>query len=430
VSGRTPLRLPDDPEPRATPVAHLASAIRSLDERRRALIAPPDAAATCGELLAIVVDAMAASRASLMVVNPRTGRLRIMAAFGLPADIVGRDVTHGKRRISDWVLRERRGVLLNGEVRDARFEGSAPEEVESALCLPLLAGEGAIGVLNLARTAQAERFGPVDLATAEHLARSLAASLQAVVERQVAEWGARGLAEAANVTKPVGLGLFRGIRYQIAIVHVPSLMSRGDRSERVAHGDGSQTVMVADVTGWGCAALVAGAFTQALFLATAEATRTPVEVVSRMNAELCRRLSEGRPVALWVARLSSSGALVSCNAGFPPPLCVPIEDDHVRYLDVGGPIAGVVEAAEYHEQTLRLLPGDAVLAVSDGILGARDAAGMALGSPCVEELVLDQRRQPLDRVAEAVCRAALDHSAARVPVDDLMVFALRYAPDA
>jgi serine phosphatase RsbU (regulator of sigma subunit) len=132
---------------------------------------------------------------------------------------------------------------------------------------------------------------------------------------------------------------------------------------------------------------------------------------------------------LWIATLSSNGALVSCNAGFPPPFCVPMESDDVRLLEVGGPLAGVVEGAEYHDQTLRLLPGDAVIAVSDGVLRSRDATGQEFGPSRAEDIAIEERRQPLDRIAEAICQGALEHGASSVPVDDLMVFAVRYSRD-
>ena len=336
---------------------------------------------------------------------------------------------HAKRRISDWVLRERRPLLLNGVVKDQRFDGSAPEEVESALCLPLLARGGAIGVLNLARSGDAGRFEPVDLATAEHLGRSLSGALEEVLERQIAEWGWQGLRAAPRATRRIMPGLFQSLRYQVALAHFASPLEGGDVSERVAHGDGSQTVMTADVTGQGAEALAAGALAQGLFLALAEVGRAPAVIATRMNVELCRRLGKGGAVTLWIATLSSNGALVSCTAGFPPPFCVPMESDDVRLLEAGGPLAGVVPDAEYHEQTLRLLPGDAVLAVSDGVLRARDATGQEFGPARAEEIAIEQRRQPLDRLAEAICRGAQEHMASSLPVDDLAVFAVRYSRD-
>ncbi len=418
-----------EPELRGDQVLELAAAIRLLDESRRHLEARVDQAAACADLLAIVVEGTQASRASLMLTNPQSGRLRIMAAFGLPADIVGRDLEYAKRRISDWVLRERRPLLLNGEVKDHRFDGSAPAEVESALSLPLLDGQGAFGVLNLARSGEAGRFGPVDLATAEHLARSLSAALEALSRHQIAAWSERLIEAAPAALLRVEPGLFQASRYQVALARLEGALPAGDLCERVAHRDGSQTVLAADVAGRGPEAMVVAALVQGLFLGLARPGRTPGEIAFEMNAELCRRLKRGRGAMLWIATLSSTGVLISTVAGFPPPFCVPMESDDVRPLEAGGPLAGVSEVGEFHEQTLRLLPGDAVIAVSDGVLRARDAAGHEFGLARVEEIAVEQRRQSLDRMADEIVRGAQEYAASHVPIDDLTVFAVRYSRD-
>lgn len=428
--------MPVNPAPEPAPsadgsaVASLARAVRAIDDARRRVSDAVDLSGLCAELLATVVEAAQASRASLLVTNARTGRLRILSAFGLPADIVGQDLQHRGRRISDWVLREGRSLLLNGEVHDQRFDGSAPREVESALCLPLPGGSGTLGVLNLARVSPAQPFAPGDLATCEHLARSLGAVLEAAAAREASERHALRLQAGAGLTPPFGPGLFQGRSYQIALSHLPGMRRGGDVAERVAHHDGSQTVLVADVPGCGVDALAAGALVQGLFLALARAYRSPAEVTRRLNTALHRRL-EGRGfVATWIAALSTSGQLLSCTAGYPPPFCVPVDGDGLRRLAAGGPVAGVLADPDYEEQALRLLPGDAVVAVSDGVLSALDAAGREFGAARVEEIALDQRRQPLDRMVQAIARGALEHGPSAAAVDDLTVLALRFSRDA
>jgi serine phosphatase RsbU (regulator of sigma subunit) len=78
---------------------------------------------------------------------------------------------------------------------------------------------------------------------------------------------------------------------------------------------------------------------------------------------------------------------------------------------------------------LRLLPGDVVVAVSDGLLQAQDATGQPFGFERLSELLSEQRRQPLDRMVETICRAALDFTGHPRPPDDVLVFALRYSRD-
>lgn len=417
-----------EPQPLGAGVDDLARALRRLEQSRGWLSSRLDASAAGSELLKVLVEATASSRASLLVTNPHTGRLRILAAFGLPPDIVGHDLEHARRRISDWVLRERRTLLLNGEVRDRRFDGSVPHEVESALCLPLVGDGGAIGVLNLSRGSADRPFAPADLATGEHLARALSAALEQVLERQAAEWSWRRLRAAGQGLQRTE-GLLQARRWQIAATQIPCPLVAGDVRERLVHPDGSQTVLVADVAGRGVEAVARAALLQGLFAGLGRGSASPAELARRMNAELCRRLGPGGLATAWLATLSPSGQLASCTAGAAPPWWVPFEGDAVRRLDVGGPLLGAIPDAGFDEQDLRLLPGDAVTAVTDGVLGARDAAGDAFGPERVEELAVEHRRQPLDRLAERVAHAALAHQGTARPVDDLTVFALRYSRD-
>jgi sigma-B regulation protein RsbU (phosphoserine phosphatase) len=90
---------------------------------------------------------------------------------------------------------------------------------------------------------------------------------------------------------------------------------------------------------------------------------------------------------------------------------------------------GATDGTDFHEETVRLLPGDVVIAASDGILRAHDATGREFGTQKVEEIALEQRRQPLDQLADAITRGALEHGASGIPADDLTVVALRYSRD-
>jgi hypothetical protein len=417
-----------DDAPAPSPVVAHAHALRGIEEIRRGAAARNDVSASCAELLAVVVEAMEAARASLMVVNPRTGRLRILAAFGLPQDIVGLDLEHRSRRISDWVRRERRAVLLNGEVRDQRFDGSAPREVGSALCLPLLVRQGVIGVLNLARIDAHAPFAAADLAIGEHLAHSLATAVEEGLERDAARRSWARLAEGAVLPASFGPGLFEGRSSQLALTHLPSGLRGGDFAERAVLPDGSQVILLADVPGHGADALALGALVRGVFLPLAQAQRSPADVARRMNVVLRRRLEGQGFAAAWIATLAPNGQLLSCVAGFPPPCLLP-GDGAPRALCVGGALLGATEGTDFQEEAIRLLPGDVVIAVSDGVLCAHDAAGSEFGAHRVEEIALEQRRQPLDQLSEAIARGALEHGASGIPADDLTVLALRYSRD-
>ena len=397
-----------------------------------AWIAPAtDVRAVAGQLLERLVAETGATRGSLMAVNPATGRLAIMAAIGLRSELIGEDVPPRPRSISEWVLRNRRGLVLNGDVRDQRFEATAAaDHIESALCLPLSGSAGPIGVLNLARLSPAPMFGDAEMAALEQALGPVAASLERALRARIADRGWRRLeaVSSGSGSTLVPPGSFEVRHYEMALCHRPSAFLSGDRCERVPHPDGGHSLLLLDPVGDGAVAAATAAFVQGLFVALASPERSAAGMAARVNAELHARLGAERFAALWIAQLEKNGELAYCAAGHAPALWMPRDGGEVTRLDRGGPPAGALAQAGYEEEHLRLVPGDVVLVASDGVLDARGTADQPFGLERVAELAAELRRNPLDRLVEAVADAARDFSGREVPTDDFTVLALRYTP--
>src|SRR6185369_9320919 len=140
-----------------------------------------------GDLLQSVVAAFAAARGSILQLNPKSGRLRVVAAHGLAKVELGVDLPPSRRRIADHVLRAQRGLVLNGEIRDERFDASAPSDhIVSALSVPLPAASGNVGVLNLARVEPALVFSASELRMADTVAPAIGALIERTQERSEA----------------------------------------------------------------------------------------------------------------------------------------------------------------------------------------------------------------------------------------------------
>ena len=129
----------------------------------------------------------------------------------------------------------------------------------------------------------------------------------------------------------------------------------------------------------------------------------------------------------WLGAVGPTGSLRSCAAGYPAPFYLPGEGEPGERLSEGGPALGAVAGSPpYEEATLRLLPGDAVVVVNEGVLRSRSGAGVRFGEAGVLEQLLDHRRRPLDGLVEALAAAARSHSGLGATPDDAVVFALRF----
>lgn len=74
------------------------------------------------------------------------------------------------------------------------------------------------------------------------------------------------------------------------------------------------------------------------------------------------------------------------------------------------------------------MPGDLVVAVSDGVLGARNVMGQTFGYERLTEYLLELRRAPLDLLVTDIVKAVRNWTGRPVPVDDITVMAVRFTP--
>ena len=411
------------------PALHIDSTeiAAKVAETCAAVAAVPDILVACGQLLPLLVEASGATRASLMLINPSTGRLMIANAFGLPVDLTGQDLPSRPRSIAEWVVRNQRPLILNGEVNEERFQGS-DRSVDSAVSLPVEGFDGPVGVANLARPHQP--FDESEMMSIAHLLYPIGVAVERVHRAGLGDRCLRQLQAPTRewVNTMLTEGTAASLKFEFGLARVPCERVAGDLVMRVPHAGGGQTLMAADCSATGVGSAIITAFTHGMLVATATPERSAVALVARLNAGLHGRLERGRHVALWLGRLSGSGQLSYCNAGMAPPLWVPADDNPARPLDVGGPVAGPLHQPNYREETLQMLPGDVVVGASNGVLYTRDGSGEGFGLERLTELVTELRHEPLDRLTRAVCEAARHFSGRPAPVDDLTVFAFRYAP--
>lgn len=388
-------------------------------------------AAPCAEILAALVEETGASRASLLLLNPDTGRLNMAAAIGLPPEIVGRDMMPRPRSISEWVFRNRRGLVLNGEVRDERFEGTSSHAVtESSMCVPIETAAGPLGVLSLARHSPARPFSDPDILTLSHALPPVIDVIRRAWRMERAERSLQRLevADGAPDRTLVPRGAFAMRSYDVGLARRPSWNLGGDFCDRVPHANGGNTVLVADVSGDGAFAALSAGFAQGLFVGAASPERSAAGIVAQLNAGLHSRIGDRQFVALWLAQLAKNGEVSYCNAGYPAPFWVPADGTPTIRLDRGGPVAGAFPHAQYQEEHVRLLPGDLLVAVSDGLLAERGPTDQPYGADRVAELLQEMRREPLDRLTHELCEAVRAYSARVTPTDDILVLAIRYRP--
>lgn len=193
-------------------------------------------------------------------------------------------------------------------------------------------------------------------------------------------------------------------------------------------GDGRIGIVVGDVCGKGVAA--------ALFMAVA---RTALQNVARENlspgACLARAndvILQSNPLGLFVTIVygildTQTGCFSYAVGGhYPPILCT--ANEAVFAPKVRGMLVGLLDQAEFGENTVKLAPGDVVILFSDGVTECFNPNGIMFGEPRFLELLTELAPHPPAAVVERVFGAVDAHAAGRPQFDDITCLALRYDP--
>ena len=112
----------------------------------------------------------------------------------------------------------------------------------------------------------------------------------------------------------------------------------------------------------------------------------PPATMAAVNTALVRRGIRGRFVTLFYAVFHPDGRLTYCNAGHNPPMLVR-QDTGVVRLETGGMVLGLFDGTKFEEETVRLGPGDFLVAFSDGVPEALDPEGEGFGDASLLESI-------------------------------------------
>jgi len=194
---------------------------------------------------------------------------------------------------------------------------------------------------------------------------------------------------------------------------------------KVMELDSALGLTVGDIAGKGLSAGIWQAHLMGLIRRSARMHSDPAAAVAQVNAELCQDQDEPPIAGLFFARLDSQeNELVYCNAGLPAPLVLR-QNKTVERLEEGGPMLGALKEAVYGTGTVRLNPGDMLLAYSDGVtecrnsedeefeMGRLSAAVSAVGGACANQVLF------------STLGAVLDFAEACSPEDDLTLLVIR-----
>lgn len=322
------------------------------------------------------------------------------------------------------------GDPLGRDPLEARGAGERPAAWE--LLIPLRSSQRMSGCIALAAKLSEEPYGAEDrelLVTVAHQAAlALENSDLLAVARREAQF-AREVEIARDVQRnlfPRELPQIAG--WEVAAICRPARAVAGDYYDVLVAADGALGVALGDVSGKGVGASLLSAGLHAMIR-----SRLPGEgcdlarLLADLNTHLLGSSAAEMFATIVVARIDPrAGRVTYVNAGHPPPLLV--TGAGTRWLDQGGPLAGVVPDARYVTGELRMQPGDLFVIYSDGVTEAERSSGPArelFGDRRLLEALVEVRDGSADGALEAVLRAVDRWAGPGDPADDISVIVVK-----
>jgi sigma-B regulation protein RsbU (phosphoserine phosphatase) len=217
--------------------------------------------------------------------------------------------------------------------------------------------------------------------------------------------------------------------YELAATLVPARDVGGDLYDHFLL-DGKLVFVVGDVSGKGVGPALFMARAKTMIQAVAPHEPDLARLVETVNRGLCQDNEQGMFVTLIAGILDpSSGELVYAGAGHDPPVLRPGAGGPPRFLDLdGGPVLGLIEAAEYRSQRTRLSPGDELVLYTDGVSEALDVSGDFYTAERLLERVGELPRDGASELTREVLASVKRFAGAAPQSDDITVMTVRFAP--
>lgn len=321
---------------------------------------------------------------SIFLADEETGDLVMHTAQGAGAPKLGQLRVPAGRGIVGTAMMEKRVIRVDDAPNDPRVFKEADKKsgwkTKALLAAPLLDGEECLGVIEFLNPAGRPAFTKEDERLVEYFAGLVAAAVGRV-RAQAAALERAALQRDLDLARELQKGLLPlefpppdlSPAVDLFATLQPAKEVSGDLYDFFFIEPGKLCFVVGDVSGKGIAAGIFMAMTRTLLRAIARPGMAPAEILTQLNAELCR----DNDACLFVTMILGiadveTGGIVCGLGGHNAPVHVSREE--AVFGPLGGAPLGLMPAAKFAEWRPNLAPGDALLVYTDGVPEALDAS--------------------------------------------------------
>jgi len=235
-----------------------------------------------------------------------------------------------------------------------------------------------------------------------------------------------------NDLLPASHGVSSTEALDFAAAFLPAATIGGDFYDVFTTDNAPVSLVLGDVAGKGIsAALLMGVLHGAI--RSMRWTRSAVdqeEASQWLNRFLCEKTARERFVSLfWAYFLPETGVLRYVNAGHLPPLLIRADGTAAERLEAGGPVLGLLPAAQYSSGTAQVEPGDVLVVFSDGVAEAANIHDEEFGDTRIAEIVRRNIALGPREICDAIVREVGQFLGSMKPHDDQTLLVVRLVPN-
>lgn len=361
-----------------------------------------------------------------------SGQLVVKANVGLSANYLRKGPVHFSASRVDQDVMEGGTIYIRDVRTDPRVlypQEMEEEGIRSALIVPLKVKERPIGLLRI-YAAEERVFDETDLQLAEVIAAQSAIAIENTRLYQEALAKERLEAELDLASRiqshllPDSPPSMPGM--DIAAVSLPCRAVGGDFYDFIKLNTVQTGLVIADVCGKSVSGALLMATARSSLRVHAEHIMEPADLVGRLNHSLVRGTHPEEFVTLLYGVINTEErTLTYTNAGHNPGLLY--RGDALLQLRTGGVVCGVVEAATYEQETLKLESGDVLVLYTDGLNEARSGSNEMFGLERLHSIVREHRAKSTADLIQRIVGAVQQFTRPREQSDDLTLLLIKVA---
>lgn len=219
--------------------------------------------------------------------------------------------------------------------------------------------------------------------------------------------------------------------WKMAAFSQPASIVGGDYFDFLKFGDGAEAVIIADVMGKGMPASMLMANMQASLRIIVPESRSPEEVVMRLNRLFHHNITLTKFVSLFIGHLdATTGRLLYVNAGHNPPFVIRGNGEPAQFIPLPptGPAIGLVEEPEFKVGSITVGDGEIVALYTDGIVESRSSSGEEFGEERLKEILRSSSEKPVAQITQNVRSRLREYMGRSTPDDDATLIVCRRNP--